>query len=115
MPLTFMLAIRPATPHSSKPVFKFSSGKLLTVGIVNNLLSVVSSAVGVPAGSSYSAHSLHAAQPTLMAMNPDKFTQVEIRASGRWQSDAADRYVRCKATATGNLGKKLYALQGRAR
>ena len=96
-PIAFMEAIMPNDRSPNEPVFKFTLGKLITIGIMNTVLGEVSAKVGVPQGSGYTAHSLRAAQPTAMALHSDMFSQAEIRASGRWRLDTADRCVRAKA------------------
>ena len=110
-PVSFMEKIKPKTESPTDPVFKFDSGKLITITIVNGVLREVSTEIGIPEGAGFSAHSLRAAQPTEMARHSDMFSQAEIRASGRWRSSAADRYVRAKADVSEQVGAKLYNLQ----
>ena len=110
-PVNFMETIMPQNGPPSGPVFMFTSGKLITITMVNTVLREVSKEIGIPEGAGFSAHSLRAAQPTMMARHSDMFSQAEIRASGRWRSDASDRYVRAKAEVSEQLGEKLYNLQ----
>ena len=110
-PVNFMETIMPKDRSPTDPVFKFTSGKLITITIVNAVLREVSTEIGIPEGAGFSAHSLRAAQPTTMARHSDMFSQAEIRASGRWRSSASDRYVRAKADVSEQVGEKLYNLQ----
>ena len=90
------------------PVFTYDSGKFLTPQSANLILRRASTSTGVPENSQFSCHSLRAGLPTLMALDPGRFSQTEIRAAGRWRSDAASRYVRCQLQSADNLAQKVY-------
>ena len=76
----------------------------------NKILHKTSKLAGVPDNSQYSCHSLHAAMPTLMALDPANFTHNELLAAGLWQSNAAHAYVGCGLRASDKLSKKVYNL-----
>ena len=92
------------------PVFVYDSGKFLTPQSANSILRRASASSGVPENSQFSCHSLRAGIPTMMALDPGNFTQMEIRAAGRWKSDAASKYVRCQLKSADNLSRKVYEL-----
>ena len=93
------------------PVFTYDSGKFLTPQSANLILRRASTSTGVPENSQFSCHSLRAGLPTLMALDPGRFSQTEIRAAGRWRSDAASRYVCCQLQLADNLAQKVYQME----
>ena len=87
------------------------SGKFLTSQSANSILRRASASLGVPENSQFSCHSLRAEIPTMMALDLGRFSQTEIRAAGRWKSDAASKYVRCQLKSADNLSQKVYQLE----
>ena len=93
------------------PVFIYDSGKYLTPQSANFILRRASTSSGVPENSQFSCHSLRAGLPTMMALDPGRFSQTEIRAAGSWRSDAVSRYVRCQLQLADNLAQKVYQME----
>ena len=95
---------------SEGPVYTLSSGKFVTVALVNKILKQTSQLAGLPDGTAYSAHSFRAAMPTAIAQNQSTFSEAEVRAAGRWRSDAANRYVRCQRNMAESIAARAYSL-----
>ena len=108
-PVRHLWDLKQVSPDTG-PVFTYDSGKFLTPQSANSILRRASTSSGVPENSQFSCHSLRAGIPTMMALDPGKFTQTEIRAAGRWKSDAASKYVRCQLKSADNLSRKVYEL-----
>ena len=108
-PVHHMLKLRSFYKNSG-PVFRYFSGKLFTPSAVNKILKETGRLAGIPANAQFSCHSLRAAIPTYIALNPSSFSYNELLAAGRWRSTAAHAYVRCGLRAADKLAKKVYNL-----
>ena len=108
-PVFHLLKLRSFYKNSG-PVFRYFSGKLFTPSAVNKILKETGKTAGIPANTQYSCHSLRAAVPTYIGLNPNSFTYNELLAAGRWRSTAAHAYVRCGLRAADKLAKKVYSL-----
>ena len=95
---------------SEGPVYTLSSGKFVTIALVNKILKQTGQLAGLPDGTAYSAHSFRAAMPTAIAQNQSTFSEAEVRAAGRWRSDAANRYVRCQKDMAESIATRAYSL-----
>ena len=109
-PVRHLLDLRQVS-NVQGPVFVYDSGKFLTPQSANKILRQASISTGVPRNSQFSCHSLRAGLPTMMALDPGRFSQTEIRAAGRWRSDTANRYVHCQLQSADSLARKVYQLQ----
>ena len=107
-PVLFLSKLRSAS--SEGPVYTLSSGKFVTTSLVNKILKQTSQLAGLPDGTAYSAHSFRAAMPTAIAQNQSTFSAAEVRAAGRWRSDAANRYVRCQKNMAESIAARAYSL-----
>ena len=99
------------TSSDEGPVFRLSSGKFVTVTLVNKLLKQTSQLAGLPEGEAYTAHSFRAAMPTAIAQDQSVFSSAEVRAAGRWRGGAADRYVRCQRNTAESIAARAYSLK----
>ena len=90
-------------------VFKFASGKFVHTQIIRAVLRELSDAIPV-SGGHFSGHSFRAALPSMMAAHPDSFSSREVRQTGKWSSDAADKYMRRQNVECLNSMKKVHAL-----
>jgi hypothetical protein len=80
----------------NEPVFKFSSGKLLTQSSMNTCLKVLLKPhLGGEAGF-VSGHSFRAAIPSALACHPNIARCEDIKQWGRWSSDSYLLYTRLK-------------------
>lgn len=80
----------------SNPVFRFSNGKNLTTGHLNNILSALLPDFCVPGEDSISCHSFRAGIPSTLALFPDLAKTDDIKGWGRWHSDCFNRYTRLR-------------------
>ena len=107
-PVHFLAKLK--SESSEGPVYALASGKFVTIALVNKILKQTSQLAGLPDGIAYSAHSFRAAMPTAIAQNQSTFSAAEVRAAGRWRSDAADRYVRCQKGIAESIATRAYSL-----
>ena len=77
----------------SQPVFRFGSGKALTVKKFSSTISRLLRHSQFKTGR-YSARSLRAGLPTDMEADPENFTDAHIKNWGRWRSRAYESYMR---------------------
>ena len=109
-PLLYMKRIRSfsySTPDSY--VFKFASGKYVYTQFIRSILKELSDEIP-GSGCHFNGHSFRAALPSMMAAHPDIFSNREVRQTGKWSSDAADRYMRRQNVECLNSMKKVHAL-----
>jgi hypothetical protein len=76
--------------------FRFSNGKNLTTGHLNNILSALLPDFCVPGEDSISCHSFRAGIPSTLALFPDLAKTDDIKGWGRWHSDCFNRYTRLR-------------------
>ncbi len=77
-----------------KPVFRFGSGKNLTVRNLSRTLKKVLRKTEM-GKLNITASSLRSGVPTDMESRPDLFGDSQIKNWGRWRSDAYRRYMKC--------------------
>ncbi len=58
----------------------------------------------------FSAHSFRSGLPSMMATEPDLFSEEECKLSGRWNSNTVRRYQRQHGIAHGKVMKKFHSL-----
>ena len=104
-PIAFFNRAKNANPL--KPVFQYRSGKLVTIRLVNKLLREVAALIKLPARTAFSAHSLRAAMPTEISRRADQFTDLELKSTGWWSSDAAYRYACGSSQASTKIAARL--------
>ena len=107
-PVTWLQIIRTSHPNPDDPVFRYKSKVLITVAQVSNILKSVTELIKPPDNSGFSAHSLRAGIPSVMAARPDVFTRQEILHSGGWHSNAMDRYTRSSVAIAEATAVKLH-------
>lgn len=88
--------------HKHDFIFVKPDGCLITGAEVNQILQSVLDPSKINTLGYFRGHSLRAGLPSTMAMHPKLFSKAEIKLSGRWASDAVDRYCRL----TGDTNKK---------
>jgi hypothetical protein len=76
------------------PVFRFKSGKNLTVKKLNETLKDLLSDIYVPGENSITAHSFRAALPAEMDKYPEMFSKNDIQQWGRWLGHSYLLYLR---------------------
>ena len=86
------LAMGPA--EEDEPVFKLSSGELVTHEFMNDLLEKLLRPYFPETLGKWSCHSFRAGVVSYMAGNPDTFNLWEAKIWGGWDSDTVDRYTR---------------------
>ena len=106
-PVKWLNIIKPTPINPSQPVFAFKSKKLITPAMVNKILALLSEKIQPPDGAKYTCHSFRAALPTLMASQPNIFSEREILNSGGWKSNAVDRYIRQSGATAVATAKKI--------
>jgi hypothetical protein len=79
-----------------KPVFAFSSGKLLTPAVFNSTIRTLLRPHLGSLSSEFSSHSFRAGIPSALAMHPDTGLKDQIKGWGRWDSDCYQRYTRLR-------------------
>jgi hypothetical protein len=77
-----------------KPVFMFSSGKLLTVRHFNQVVKDLLQDLYVPGENQITAHSFRAGLPAFLNSMPDIFSKQDIQQQGRWSGDSYKLYLR---------------------
>jgi hypothetical protein len=78
------------------PVFAFSSGKLLTVRKLNEVLELLLRPHLGSQAAHIQSHSFRAAIPAAMADNPALANEEDLKSWGRWNSDSFKLYTRLK-------------------
>jgi hypothetical protein len=78
------------------PVFRFATGKNLTPGHFNNILSQLLVDICVPGQDTISCHSFRAGIPSTLALFPDLANCDDIQGWGRWHSECFNRYTRLR-------------------
>ena len=90
-------------------VFLWENGVPLTLKAVNKYLaSLLTPHFNNPLVK-FSAHSFRSGLPSMMATQPDLFSDEECRLSGRWNSNTVRRYQRQHGIAHGRIMKKFHA------
>jgi hypothetical protein len=94
------------------PVFQFENGLNLTTTIFNKTLqSLLHTHLGT-AAKEYSGHSLRAGIPSILAEDSSISVHTELKAWGRWNSAAYQKYTRLKIQQKRSLyGKIIVALK----
>ena len=88
------------------PVFRFQSGKLVHMKIVDKILAQLSSFLGT-GPNRFAPHSFRAGLPSFMATHPGDFSYHEIKSVGKWCSDTADRYLRLRGAESREIYRKI--------
>lgn len=83
-------------------IFTKPDGNLITGAEVNQIMQNVLDPAIINISGYYRGHSLRAGLPSTMAMHPKLFSKTEIKLTGRWASEAVERYCRL----TGDTNKK---------
>jgi len=79
---------------AEKPVFRFKSGKNLTVFGMSAILKELTKS-GELAGKRLTSSCFRSGVPSDMEGRPDLFTDLHIKGWGRWESGAYRRYMKC--------------------
>ena len=109
-PVAYLERVRKLTfAKPSSPVFTFVSGKCVYIQLVRDLLKKLSSILP-GSGCHFNGHSFRAGLPTVMASHPDMFSNREVKQTGKWSSDAADRYMRLNCVESASSLAKLHNL-----
>jgi len=87
----------------SAPVFRFGTGKNLTMNIFNKTLSELLTDICQPGISKITCHSFRAGIPSTIAMFPELAAMDLIKGWGRWSSDCFQRYTRLKLPQKMNI------------
>ena len=97
-PVRSLCRLRDSLSHvdQNSPVFRFSSGQLLTLKKVNSILpQLLSTHLDADSGC-ITGHSFRAAIPAILAKHPDVANSSDIMGWGRWKSEAYLSYTRLK-------------------
>ena len=97
-PVRSLCRLRDSLSHvdQNSPVFRFSSGQLLTLNRVNSILpQLLSTHLDADSGC-ITGHSFRAAIPAILAKHPDVANSSDIMGWGRWKSEAYLSYTRLK-------------------
>ena len=78
------------------PVFRFASGRNLTMGKMNRTLASLLSDLCQPGVNTISCHSFRAGIPTTLSLFPELASSDMIKGWGRWSSDCFEKYTRLK-------------------
>ena len=109
-PVAYLTRLKKITyVNPASPVFVFSSGKYVYTQLIRNLMAKLSASLPVPGGH-FGGHSFRAGLPTAMASRPDLFSNREVKMTGKWSSDAADRYMRMNNVESATSLAKLHSL-----
>ena len=97
-PIRAMISLKKSSESEScfdpnLPVFRFSSGKFLTVSSLSGILKTLI-AKSKFKNRKISAKSLRSGVPTDLENHPDLFDDLHIKIWGRWKSDAYQRYMK---------------------
>ena len=82
--------------HEDLPVFRFSSGRNLTMPKMNKALKFLFSDLCKDEMDVISCHSFRAGIPSTLSLFPELATDDMIKGWGRWKSDSHMRYTRLK-------------------
>jgi hypothetical protein len=91
----------------SSPVFRFGTGKNLTMAQFNSTLSSLLSDICQPGVSTITCHSFRAGIPSTIALFPELAAMDLIKGWGRWASDCYQRYTRLKLPQKLNIFKHI--------
>jgi len=90
-----------------EPVFKFKSGKLLTVeNFSTTIKSLLFPHIGEKANW-FAAHSFRAGIPSTLAADPEAASEEEIKKWGRWSSASYQSYTRLKLDQKRSIYDKI--------
>jgi len=93
--------------ESNKPVFSFTSGKLLTAeSFIKCIQNLLRPHIGDNANHIL-GHSFRAGIPSAMAEFPDLINDKEIKSQGRWCSDSFTLYTRLQLNKKRAIFKKI--------
>ena len=81
-------------PDDDDPVFRLSSGELVTHDFMNDLLERLLRPHFPDALGKWSCHSFRAGVVSYMIGNPSTFNLWEAKIWGGWDSDTVDKYTR---------------------
>jgi len=91
----------------NSPVFRFGSGKNLTMSHFNYVLSELLSDMCQPGISKITCHSFRAGIPSTISLFPELATSDLIKGWGRWASDCYSRYTRLKLPQKHNIFQQI--------
>jgi hypothetical protein len=91
----------------NSPVFRFGSGKNLTMTHFNYILSELLSDMCQPGISKITCHSFRAGIPSTISLFPELATSDLIKGWGRWASDCYSRYTRLKLPQKHNIFQQI--------
>jgi hypothetical protein len=103
-PVTSLKSLRKGITNTNEPVFKFSSGKLLSPATFNRILKNLLFTVLSLEENVFSSHSFRAAIPAALAENPLLASREDLANWGRWDSTAYLKYTRLKYSQRVNSG-----------
>ena len=78
----------------ANPIFRLSNGNILTMDNMNHVLKLALRPLFPDQEGFWSCHSFRAGLATTMGLYPHLFSQQEIQAVGRWNSEAYQVYCR---------------------
>jgi len=93
--------------EKNSPVFRFGSGKNLTMNHFNSILSTLLSDICLPGISKITCHSFRAGIPSTISLFPELATSDLIKGWGRWASDCYTRYTRLKLPQKHNIFQQI--------
>ncbi len=88
-------------------IFQWSSGVPVTLAAINTYLANLLTPKFNNPAVKFTCHSFRAGLPSMMATNPELFSEEDCRISGGWQSDVVRRYTRQHGIAQGRVIKKF--------
>lgn len=92
------------------PVFRFQTGKNLTVASLNNILLVLLADICDPNVSCITSHSFRAAIPSIISAHPDKNFVSDVKEWGYWQGESYLLYTRLRRSQKKTLFNKVQKL-----
>ena len=89
------LAVRPTSAPTDPLFFSMVAGRPLTSSAFNRSLKVIAKMLGLADHNRYSSHALRSGSATSAVMGGASHD--EVKALGRWRSDAVEGYIRLQA------------------
>ncbi len=103
------LHISNGTFDAKRPVFMFSSGKLLTVNKMNSILNGLLADFYVKGLNKITCHSFRAGIPSTISNFPDTILVDDIKNFGRWRGSSYNLYIRLEKDRRKQLYDKIYS------
>ena len=94
--------------RQEQAIFLRSSGKMLTMDAMNAILKLALLPLFPDNGGFWSCHSFRAGLATTMANYPELFSEEEIKAIGRWNSEAFKAYCRTHGITQAGAYQKIF-------